>query len=606
MLFQNQLKNGRFWLASLLVALLSFPLYSILPTAAMQQNYFVGTDFSYAWLVNHLWQEDFSLLQHTHFPHGELGLLQYLWPLSGFFYAGWFIVFLQRLLLATICLYFLQKHLKWWWAMPLTWLVIVPLTFSQGMELQALILALLTLQKKRPQLWLALLALTAAFSFYIRLFPFMLSTSLLCGSALLLCLQKAKNYRMLIWPFVSLTVIVLAWLMLFGNVQSLLAKWPFTLELLKGSPFGTALYPTNNNLLLFIAFAGLVFIWWRSASTFELILFGGAAFLIFKYAFVREGYAHLLVFIKLIFPLSLFVLLRANSGRKFTLPALLLAFVAFSWNMQQVTGQFGMRLPNLQSLARVESYFNVEQAQDLFNAETAYLQESRNWPEAKALAGGATASVFPYDYLYPIVNENEVLPTPVAQSYVAYTPWLDSVQASFFSGPDAPEFLYLHQGWGANPNVQISNQYYPHVAPITQRAIHNNYKLVLQQDRVALYQRDHSITKSLPKFWQPEILPVNRWQPVPPSAEALYLKARLGLTALGQLRNMLYKPPRVQISFRLEDESVETFDLNLLNLESGLLVQPFYRIPTKSQSQQVKAIMISCPQPGFLESARNF
>lgn len=600
MLSSKTLASWKFWLASLLVALLSFPLYSILPTAEMQQSYFVGTDFSYAWLVNHLWQNDFSMLQHTHFPHGELGILQYLWPLSGFFYTGWFIVLLQRLALAALCLYFLQRHVAWW-ALPISWLVIVPLTFSQGLELQALVLALLALQNKKTHVWLASLALTAAFSFYIRLFPFMLSFSLLGGSVILLCIQNARKLALLLWPLVSVVFIILAWLLLFGSLESLFAKLPFTLEMLKGSPFGTALYPTNNNILLFLAFAGILFIWWRSASIFELILFAGAAFLIFKYAFVREGYAHLLVFIKLIIPFSLFMLVRAKSGMKYTLPALVLAFVAFSWNMQQVTGKFWPRLPNLQSLARMESYFNVERAEKVFAKETEFLRQTRTWPEAKALTKGETASVFPYDYLYPILNGSEVLATPVAQSYVAYTPWLDSVQAAFFSGSEAPAFLYLHKGWGREPQRQISNQYYHHVAPKTQRAIHRNYQLVMKREKVALYERVATRTEQLPVFWQLKQLPLDSWQPVPPSAEALYLRTNLTLTALGELRNVLYKPPRLQISFKLEGGAVETFDLNILNLESGILVQPFYLNPAKTDSLVVQEIMISSPQPGFFQ-----
>src|SRR4029077_17516262 len=73
---------------------------------------------------------------------------------------------------------------------------------------------------------------------------------------------------------------------------------------------------------------------------------------------------------------------------------------------------------------------------------TAMRRHSPPWLNEIRVPSSASVDVMPIDlgvfYADPELRWD---PRPVSQSYDTYTPWLDSLDADFLSGPRAPEYI---------------------------------------------------------------------------------------------------------------------------------------------------------------------
>lgn len=573
----------------------TMPVFQLFPVEVNPAH--IPVDLPYHWFQNYAWANDFGLLRQTHFPHGMLGALQYWWPFSGLYVFGWGLVFFQRLFLAYLIFKLLSELKNKWIVSVIAMFCMVSLRLADGLVLQALLLFIVYSETKEKR-WIIFLLITAIIGYYIRLLPMLMATSLMIG-AVLLHIYNTRRMEVL-WHIVALPAgIIGLWLMMGGTMTGFWIHQTIMVELFKGSPFATALYPQNNIWFLLISFFCLAWVIIKNTKGLTPLILAGAWFLLFKYAFVREGYAHVQVYSATIISTGFLLAVKSTRYRIINIALIVVAMFSFWANMYQVTRNFWPRFSNVKAIVSWPHYLSQSKAEKYWQRKVEKVTEYCKWPEAAWKVGDAKAAVFPYNYIYPIVNNNSIAPTPITQSYVAYTPYLDSLQADFFSKKNAPAYLYLHDGFGIHQHLSIDYQYYHNVAPRTQAAIHKNYSKVASRDDVSLWKKaEHPISNSILRL---KGVTLNEWKEVPPyQGSEVYLSAEMQLTIAGKVQNFLYKPPHLEIIYQLTDGSEYRFNLNMLNLSYGVLAQPFYMNASKTDRVEVRRLKIVCDQPALL------
>jgi hypothetical protein len=189
----------------------------------------------------------------------------------------------------------------------------------------------------------------------------------------------------------------------------------------------------------------------------------------------------------------------------------------------------------------------------------------------RARIGEASVDVYPWDLCYITANGLNWRPRYVFQSYSAYDPALDRRCADGYRSEDAPQYiLYSHKA--------IDRQHPCIVDPRTWMEIYRWYAVVDEENRLLLLKR-----RVRPRWDGMDALGTGslvfgqRWE-VPQGIEGpVVLRAKLRLSALGRLRNALYKvyPPRIRIEY--EDGTVAEHRLVWKNVRSGFLVSSLPR-----------------------------
>ena len=80
-------------------------------------------------------------------------------------------------------------------------------------------------------------------------------------------------------------------------------------------------------------------------------------------------------------------------------------------------------------------------------------------------------------------------PLPVFQSYGAYTPELDQINAEALAASDGPDLVLRHLGLDGVPNASIDGRYAPFDAPATTRGLLCGFRAVRTTDRYQVLER---------------------------------------------------------------------------------------------------------------------
>lgn len=561
----------------------SLPAFRLIPPFADPDQLFWGVDYPYAWMINHLVSVDFSAIQNTFFPHGALGFVQYAWPISDKLTLAWILIILQRCILGFLLYKFTANLESISLRLFLVFFTLLFFNYPQGLSLQSIVLIYQIIRNFNTLshtifkafsdkfLYTLILIFTWVLSFYTRLFPFIISTAGI-GVLMIYALIKSdlKYLRLLVLNGIGgLLFICGVWLLLFQNLDSLFLRLYFYVELMRGGAFATSVYPTNHSLVLGLSFLLLFAFIFKHFKKFEIAILFLVYFLIFKYAFVTENYPHTVQVLKLIHWPLILVSLQIKKDKIIGLILLVLSGVLFAFNLGKISGKY-FPLPVASFAEHPLRYvFDSGKASQRFELLTKPQIEKHKWPEAEKIAGQKQVTAFPFDYIYPIANKGNLVPTPVSQSYVAYTPFLDEKQSEFFRGEEAPQYIYFHQGFGFDNKYSLGRHYFPFVAPETQRVIANRYHVVLKRDDVWLLAKSDN-TKRLAnnldvqeKFLKIDFDAVGEFIPVDSMKEGF--KMNLVLNFRGKLRSFLYKPPRVMCELSFSDQQKRTYEINILH-----------------------------------------
>ena len=182
------------------------------------------------------------------------------------------------------------------------------------------------------------------------------------------------------------------------------------------------------------------------------------------------------------------------------------------------------------------------------------------------LLAGKRVTALPFQIDVVRANHLQWQPMPIIQTYSAYTPLLDRMEADELSGGRAPDKVLMY--W-----YPIDEHHLFYESPQTWRALLNHYDLQLTTRDLYLLDR-----RKTPRYGEP--VPAgelaarwNQWIALPPfrDDEILLMQAELRENLKGALTRTLLRSPAIYVYARLRSGAVVTCRINRLDASGGVL-----------------------------------
>lgn len=232
-------------------------------------------------------------------------------------------------------------------------------------------------------------------------------------------------------------------------------------------------------------------------------------------------------------------------------------------------------------------------------------------PDMLKRVGQSAIDVYPYNNEYLLANGLNYQHRPSFQNYMTLTPRLDALNQRFFESAERPRFILWTAGVGCvGPRCNVfdgfDNKYVLSEDPLTSATLLLNYHVVqLGQGKnaiplVLLEVNDQVTRYSLPESPSTE-MEFDKWYAVPRHVGGVIkLLPQFELTALGKIKNLLFRGSVVEISYRLKSAEVRTYRLNLLNAGSGIWVSPLLD-RFDFAGDEVEAVLLASKMRGYLK-----
>ena len=260
------------------------------------------------------------------------------------------------------------------------------------------------------------------------------------------------------------------------------------------------------------------------------------------------------------FPIvTVFALLLMNAGNAWW--ARLVALVVFAIAINNVGVPGYVRGENFLRTAIADparGYFSR-----LFTKE--YLMQDPNYqlPDSTlAVIGNATIDVMPTDISLLFQHGLNYCPRPLIQTYSAYSPLLDSLNAGHFRGTDKPGFV-LAAYWS------MQGKYTQWEESLTKCMLHLNYKVqssVLLKNHTDtadaganfLFLKSDAGSNRRPiftKLYEQTINFNDTFRINDTGSTPLYMTADIDYTPAGKIMNLLFQPPVISVAFITDEEN---------------------------------------------------
>jgi hypothetical protein len=298
------------------------------------------------------------------------------------------------------------------------------------------------------------------------------------------------------------------------------------------------------------------------------------AFFVFKAGMVRQD-AHAATVEAKLALVSVFFLVTAktlryrHALRAVQIGCLLMSFAWISVFWDQVGLYTVRQLLLLQAGPSISGFLRWP---DTWNA----LKEASQTSLAKAqldssfgdAIGRGTVDALPWDVGQVKANHWTWRPRPVFQSYAAYTPALDRLNAGYMEGPQAPDFLLM--SW-----MDIDGRHPFFTDPLSWRALLGHYRSGLTDGSTLLMRRVPA-----PRFdiLEPVGSSTTHWNvdiPVPQEQAPLLLRAGVRENWHGTIRSLLFRLAPVWIDVIRRSGGTHRYRAVPDNLASGVIVAPF-------------------------------
>ena len=178
--------------------------------------------------------------------------------------------------------------------------------------------------------------------------------------------------------------------------------------------------------------------------------------------------------------------------------------------------------------------------------------------------------VFPWDTALVAGYRLKWDPSPIVQSYSAYTPYLDYLNASQLRTHGASRILFSYE--------DIDGRYPIFDEPATFLQLLKHYRFSSTSGNISLLLRTkHSVAVKPQAIWSGTIA-VNRkiTLPLPPGRHAVLLRLNIGKSLLGTLASFFFKPSPFYISMTLANHStVGPYRLVPSTAQDGLFISPY-------------------------------
>ena len=368
-----------------------------------------------------------------------------------------------------------------------------------------------------------------------------------CGATVVMYLVIERLRGRTSWGHVALyagayVVAVAALFTLTGNRAADLGLFlHYSLEILRSADLMSLPGPASEVLLAAMCFALLMPLLLRStAPSLRAVawLTLPALVVAYKHSFVRQDF-HVLnlftVFLGCFAALALFAEARRDG-------MLVAAGVLMSYAAATVV--FANRAHPLPSptffdptagVRRMRTYADWGALRDKTAAEfTQMLGQRVLPPDLQAKLRGRTVDVVPYETSYVAANQLRWQPRPMFQSHLVATPQLDALNAAFFAGDAAPEYVLYHFD-----AVDGRHPFFDEPAGLRALWCHYTFER-RERDLLVLQRRSFSPCGDL----VPGERQVVRWGqevPVPDAQDGLQLLLHIRESSWGWLRRVLFR-----------------------------------------------------------------
>jgi hypothetical protein len=300
-----------------------------------------------------------------------------------------------------------------------------------------------------------------------------------------------------------------------------------------------------------------------------------SAFFVFKATMVRQD-AHTVAFEARFVLISLFFLVTAKTARfrhalmGFQAACLITAYFLISnvWPQtgQEISSRFTLRIG-----APVKSFlFWQDTWHRLARESETILATDSLGADFHAAIGSGSVDAVPWEAAQVQANGWRWNPPPVFQSYQAYTPALDRLNAEHYESSHAADFLLV--SWAL---VDGTHPFFED--PLSWRSRFNRYRSGLTDGAVVLMSRARE-----PRFDGTEAFrsAVARWNQeiaVPQGVVPLLLSAGVHKSAYGVVRSFVYQLSPVWVEVKRRSGNTERYRIVAASAGSGMILNPLPR-----------------------------
>ena len=192
--------------------------------------------------------------------------------------------------------------------------------------------------------------------------------------------------------------------------------------------------------------------------------------------------------------------------------------------------------------------------------------------------GNATVDVIPTKVAMAQLNNLKYAPRPIPQSYSAYCPELDSLNADHFYGAERPGFVFIRHG-------TIDNRYGAWDESLTKATIHLNYDYAGEAsvsfnsvyDTHLLFSSKNK-APDYPRFEKisERIIDLDDMVRISfPDSAAVYMTANVEYDVVGAFRGFLFQPPRLQVALVVDSTGMKEFEAIRPAISAPVLINKY-------------------------------
>ena len=412
-------------------------------------------------------------------------------------------------------------------------------------------------------------------------------TFCLYGVVALLAMTAAHGLRRSLWPAgvvlaSSAASFLAAWWLAGQNFSNIGPWFQHSAQIAAGYTPAMSLPPSDPDLvvvaLVGLCLAGLLVIHWRGSSGKTLAiaprigLLAAGTFLAWKEGLVRADEIHVVTFLLYAFLIAalmpaLLGLAREGRPRLVPVTAITLAIGLAPFAMPDPAFVDAMENGALPRLADTfTALVNPVRFKHRLEANLESRRSLVRLPRIAEIVADAPVGVLNYDQDVAILNGFDYRPHPVFQTYSAYTPELQRLNAAFFDSKQAPGYVLWRYG-------TIGRRFPTLDDGQILLSILGAYQPVIKEGEFVLWKRDAS-RDSIYTFGSPEetLGSPGQWIPIP--AGATWLSIELHETWLGAAGSFFCRASMPTIEVRLEDGRTLAGNLPPGNARAGFVVNP--------------------------------
>lgn len=432
--------------------------------------------------------------------------------------------------------------------------------------------------------WTAALLLFLGFLAVIKFTNLMLAGFIVLVAAVLDLVQRRQADAA--WKLVWFTgAFLFLWTLCGQSVLNLPAYLLHSLEISSGYEqtmgiigSGTALWMGIAVFVLLVAYAGLHLLGHadRPRALAGCLVLGAFLYLNWKHGFVRADGHMIGFFICALMPITAFPALLDDSPRFRTLQRTLLVpagVLAVLGLHEALPGPVRFAFGLLQEKIYANTY-NTVHFDRFYESYRDRLRTQRieyDLVKTRAIVGNATVDVLGYHQAIALYNRLNYRPRPVLQSYSAYTPKLQQLNADYLASDRAPDYMLFRLETIDERYVMLDDARALHVFLHRYEYVHNEKGFQLWRRLPGVF----NIAAVAPRLLRQTELAVG--QPLDLTAhgtDPLWIEIDLPRTFLGRIRDFFYKPPIVRLAFKDTQGNTTTYRLPLPLARSGFIINP--------------------------------